>query len=86
MKPYVHMFDGVTLHNYSPSTRSGNQYQYHGDRISWYAGYPRASAAADVAQQLADFGGLKKPIWLTEFQAGLDPPTNCTIRHYDSSL
>ena len=38
--------------------------------ICRYAGYSRASARADARQQLKDFGGVFKPIWLTEFQAG----------------
>ena len=54
-------------------------YHTEGERISYYAGYSRASATADVAQQLVDLGGVKKPVWLTEFQAGLDPPSNCLM-------
>jgi hypothetical protein len=82
LRPYVHLFDGITLHNYSPRTRESLRFANEGDRFSWYAGYSRASAQADVAQMVEDLGGVKKPIWLTEFQAGLDPPTNCLMPQY----
>lgn len=79
LRPYVHLFDGITIHNYSPRTRDSWVYPDEGDRFSFYAGYSRASAMADAQQLVIDLGGAKKPIWLTEFQAGLDPPTDCLM-------
>lgn len=66
LRPYLHLFDAVTHHNYSPHTRDVAALPEDA-RLSYVAGYSRAAALADVRDQRQSFGGIEKPIWLTEF-------------------
>jgi hypothetical protein len=75
--PYLHLFDGVSHHNYSPR-RADVDALSPSDRITFVAGYSRAAARADVSQQHADLG-VRVPMWLTEFGYGLDPDDACML-------
>ena len=44
LKAHAHLFDGVTIHNYSPRTADSLKYQHEGDRMSWCLPRSRTSA------------------------------------------
>ena len=75
LRPYAHLFDGITLHNYSPRTRDSLRFANEGDRFSWYAGYSRASAQADVAQMVEDLGRRSEEAHLADRVPGSARPT-----------
>ena len=78
LQPYLHLFDGVTLHDYSPGTSTVAALPTE-QRISFVAGYSRARLKATIAWQRANFGGKSLPLLLTEFGYGLDPSGHCML-------
>ena len=78
LRPYAHLFDGFTHHNYSPRTPEVDALPVS-VRTSYVAGYSRAAARNDVKAQRESLGGVAKPMWLTEFGYGLDPAGQCLM-------
>ena len=78
LRPYLHLFDGVTLHDYSPGTSIVDALP-PAQRVSFVAGYSRARLKASIAWQQSNLGGASLPLLLTEFGYGLDPSGHCML-------
>lgn len=77
LRPFVHLVDGATLHDYSPSTGAADKHPAE-ERISYLAGYPRARLKQAISTQ-ESYLNASVPILLTEFGYGLDAPPNCML-------
>jgi hypothetical protein len=78
LKQYLHLFDGLTLHDYSPRSETvaglpGQQ------RISYVAGYSRAWLQQVIAREKHSLGESALPLLITEFGYGLDHSPNCMM-------
>ena len=78
LRPYLHLFDGVTLHDYSPGTSTVAALPAE-QRVSFVAGYSRAQLKASIAWQRTNLGGESLALLLTEFGYGLDPSGHCML-------
>ena len=77
LKSYLHIFDAITHHNYSPNTEDVDKLPANA-RVSFVAGYSRASARRDAENYKSELGS-GTPIWLTEFGYGLNAPGDCLL-------
>ena len=78
LRPYMHLFDGITHHNYNPRTRDVMALPKN-IQASYVAGYSRAAARKDFRQTSESLGGIVKPLWLTEFGYGLESAGQCLM-------
>ena len=76
----LHLFDGVSLHEYEPSGAAVNATaKTLADRVSLVAGWGRAVMVRDVDQLTADLGEHNHSIIYTEFGYGLNHPGECVL-------
>ena len=78
LKPYLHLFDGLTLHDYSPGSKTVAALPEQ-QRISYVAGYSRARLQQVIARERTSLGGSALPMLMTEFNYGLDHSPNCMM-------
>lgn len=80
LRPYAHLFDGISQHDYAPRHRDIVNVP-EGERVTFVAGYSRALTRHQVAVMRSQVG-RNLSMWQTEFGFGLDNQSQCVTRKY----